>query len=98
MRKILQNISDKQKSEVAEYHRSRSKHVKMKANGYKEKSDSLVREKLELIPAHDNDIETFKSKLEETEDRFKKTKEECHKLLEEKQQADEALKKKPPWK
>lgn len=98
LRKILQNISDKHKSEVAEYQeqvktcKDESSKALNLASGYKEKSDNLVREKLELIQAHDNDIETFKSKLEEIEDRFKKTKEECHQLLEEKQQADEALK------
>lgn len=62
------------------------------ATGYKEKSDCLVKEKVELLKSHADELQSYKLLVQQAESRYEEMKAECQKLLEKNQQTGEAFK------
>ncbi|KAG6802567.1 myosin-2 heavy chain isoform X1 [Apis mellifera caucasica] len=62
------------------------------AAGYKEKNDIAMKEKVELLKNHADELENYKSFVQEAENRYEKLKMEYDKLLEKNQQSEETLK------
>lgn len=94
----LKNVSGKHQSEVAEFQTQikrcegeLSKALDLAA-GYKEKSDSMVKEKLDLLKNHADELENYKSLVQEAQNRYEHMKGECNKVLERNQQMEDALK------
>ncbi|XP_031787798.1 interaptin isoform X2 [Nasonia vitripennis] len=98
LQKVLKNISDKHQSEIEHYEKQMknckeelSKALNL-ATGYKEKSDCLVKEKVELLKSHADELQSYKLLVQQAESRYEEMKAECQKLLEKNQQTDEAFK------
>ncbi|XP_076620758.1 centriole duplication and spindle assembly protein centrobin [Colletes latitarsis] len=62
------------------------------AAGYKEKSDSVIKEKVELLKNHADELENYKSFVLEAETKCEQIKVDSNKILEEKRQIEETLK------
>lgn len=98
LQKVLKSISEKHQSEIAEwqeqmktYKAELSKALNL-ATGYKEKSDSLVSEKVDLLKSHADELQNYKSMVQEAESRYEELKVECQKLADKNQRTDETLK------
>ncbi|XP_011638778.1 nucleoporin nup211-like isoform X1 [Pogonomyrmex barbatus] len=93
----LQNITEKHQSEISELQTQikrlegeLSKALDLAA-GYKEKSDATVKEKIDLLKAHADELESYKLLVQEAENRYEQMKTEFNKLLEKNQQNEETL-------
>ena len=98
LQKVLKSISEKHQSEIVDcqeqmkkYKEELSKALNL-ATGYKEKSDSLVKEKLNLLKNHANELESYKSLVQQAENRYDGMKVEFQKLLEKNEQTNDTLK------
>ncbi|RLU26509.1 hypothetical protein DMN91_000305 [Ooceraea biroi] len=94
----LQSITEKHQSEIAEQQAQikrlegeLSKALDLAA-GYKEKSDTTMKEKLDLLKSHADELESYKSMMQEAENSYEQMKMEFNKLLEKNQQTEETLK------
>lgn len=79
------------KVKVERYEGELSKALDLAA-GYKEKSDELVREKLDLLKSHVDELEKYKTLVQEAEDRRDKIKEDYAHLSGKTQRLEESLK------
>lgn len=93
----LQNITEKHQSEILELQTQikrlegeLSKALDLAA-GYKEKSDIMIKEKVDLLKTHADELENYKSLVQEAENRYEQMKTEFNKLLEKHQQTEETL-------
>ncbi|XP_014488261.1 PREDICTED: myosin-7-like isoform X3 [Dinoponera quadriceps] len=93
----LQNVTEKHQSEVAELQsqikrleRELSKALDLAA-GYKEKSDTTNKEKIDLLKTHADELESYKSLVQEAENRCEQMKIEFNALLGKSQQREETL-------
>ncbi|XP_012064249.1 PREDICTED: myosin-6 [Atta cephalotes] len=93
----LQNITEKHQSEMLELQTQvkrlegeLSKALDLAA-GYKEKSDIMIKEKVDLLKIHADELESYKSLVQEAENRYEQMKIEFNKLLEKNQQNEEKL-------
>ncbi|XP_011145956.1 myosin heavy chain, non-muscle isoform X2 [Harpegnathos saltator] len=93
----LQNITEKHQSEVTEFQsqikrleRELSKALDLAA-GYKEKSDATTKEKIDLLKTHADELESYKSLVQEAENRYEQMKTEFNAFLEKNQQREETL-------
>ncbi|XP_034184021.1 centriole duplication and spindle assembly protein centrobin isoform X2 [Osmia lignaria lignaria] len=62
------------------------------AAGYKEKNDTAMKERVELLKTHADELETYKSFVQEAENRYEQLKLEYSKLSDRNQQTEEVLK------
>ncbi|XP_017882311.1 centromere protein F-like [Ceratina calcarata] len=94
----LKNVTEKHQSEISEFQSQikRSEGELSKAldlaAGYKEKNDTAMKEKVELLKIHADELENYKSFVQEAESRCEKLKAERNKLLEKNKQTEETLK------
>jgi len=93
----LQNITEKHQSEILELQTQvkrlegeLSKALDLAA-GYKEKSDIMIKEKVDLLKTHADELENYKSLVQEAENRYEQMKTEFNKLLEKNQRNEETL-------
>lgn len=98
LEKNLENINDKHQSEINEF-QSQIKRCEGElskaldlAAGYKEKSDSLMKEKIDLLKVHADELENSKLLIQEAENRYQQIKGEYNKLIETNHQTEESLK------
>ncbi|KAL6422411.1 hypothetical protein ACFW04_010620 [Cataglyphis niger] len=94
----LQNITEKHQSEIAKF-QTQIKELEEKlsktldlAAGYKEKSDTTIKEKVDLLKTHADELESYKLLVQEAENRYEQIKIEFNKLLEKNQKNEETLK------
>ncbi|XP_024872266.1 uncharacterized protein LOC112454868 isoform X1 [Temnothorax curvispinosus] len=94
----LQSITEKHQSEISEFQTQvkrlegeLSKALDLAA-GYKEKSDTMIKEKIDLLKIHADELENYKSLVQEAEDRCEQMKTEFNTLLAKNQQNEAALK------
>lgn len=94
----LQNVTEKHQSEITEQQAQikrledeLSKALDLAA-GYKEKSDTTMKEKIDLLKSHADELESYKSMMQEAEKSYEQVKAEFNKLLEKNQQTEETLK------
>ncbi|XP_050463068.1 serine/threonine-protein kinase dst2-like isoform X4 [Cataglyphis hispanica] len=94
----LQNITEKHQSEIAKF-QTQIKELEEKlsktldlAAGYKEKSDTTIKEKVDLLKTYADELESYKLLVQEAENRYEQIKIEFNKLLEKNQQNEETLK------
>ncbi|KAI4499050.1 hypothetical protein M0802_005916 [Mischocyttarus mexicanus] len=93
----LTNINEKHQSEINEY-QSQIKRFENElskaldlAAGYKEKSDSLMKEKIDMLKLHTDEIENSKTLIQSVENKNQQIKLEYNKLIEANQQCEESL-------
>lgn len=93
----LKNVTEKHQLEISEfqsqikrYEGELSKALDLAA-GYKEKNDIATKEKVELLKNHADELENYKSFVQEAENRYEKLKVEYNKLVEKHQQSEETL-------
>lgn len=93
----LQNVTEKHQSEISELQvqikrleDELSKALDL-ASGYKEKSDTTIKEKVDLLKSHADELESYKSLVQEAENRYEQIKTEFNVLLEKNQQNEETL-------
>lgn len=93
----LRNVTDSHNSEIAEYQQQikrgegeLSKALDLAA-GYKEKSDALVKEKLDLLKSHADELEKYKRLVQEAEQRSDNLKSDYSKLFERNKQLEEIV-------
>ncbi|XP_029171169.1 myosin heavy chain, non-muscle-like isoform X3 [Nylanderia fulva] len=93
----LQNVTEKHQAEISEL-QTQIKRLEEKlskaldlAAGYKEKSDTTIKEKVDLLKAHADELEGYKLLVQEAENRYEQIKVEFNKLLEKNQQSEETL-------
>ncbi|KAL2751093.1 centrosomal protein of 112 kDa isoform X1 [Vespula maculifrons] len=98
LEKNLKNINDKHQAEINEF-QSQIKRCEGElskaldlAAGYKEKSDSLMKEKIDLLKVHADELENSKLLIQEAENRYQQIKGEYNKLIETNHQTEESLK------
>lgn len=98
LQKVLKSVSEKHQLETADFQdqikkqkEEISKALNL-ASGYKEKSDSLVKEKLDILENHAVELQGYKSLVQQAESRYEDMKVQCQKLLEKNQKTEEALK------
>lgn len=94
----LQSAAEKHQSEVSEL-QSQIKRLEGElskaldlAAGYKEKSDSTIREKVDLLKNHADELENYKLLVQEAENRYEEVKIEFNKLSDKYEQSEETLK------
>lgn len=94
----LENVTAKHQSEISEF-QSQIKRLEGElskaldlAAGYKEKSDITIKEKVNLLKEHADELESYKSLVQEAENRYEQVKIEFNRLLEKNQQNEETLK------
>ncbi|XP_003699036.1 spindle pole body component 110 [Apis florea] len=94
----FKNVTEKHQLEISEFQLQikrcegeLSKALDLAA-GYKEKNDIAMKEKVELLKNHADELENYKSFVQEAENRYEKLKIEYDKLLEKNQQSEEILK------
>ena len=94
----LKNVTEKHQLEISEF-QSQIKRFEGElskaldlAAGYKEKNDIATKEKVELLKNHADELENYKSFVQEAENRYEKLKVEYNKLVEKHQQSEESLK------
>ncbi|XP_020278687.1 uncharacterized protein LOC109852177 isoform X2 [Pseudomyrmex gracilis] len=94
----LQSATEKHQSEVSEL-QSQIKRLEGElskaldlAAGYKEKSDTTIREKVDLLKNHADELESYKLLVQEAENRYEEVKIELNKLLKKNEHGEEALK------
>lgn len=93
----LQNVVEKHQTEISEFQTQvkrlegeLSKALDLAA-GYKEKSDTMIKEKIDLLKIHADELENYKSLVQEAENRYEQMKAEFNTLLEKNQQSEETL-------
>ncbi|XP_011156865.1 uncharacterized protein LOC105193885 isoform X2 [Solenopsis invicta] len=93
----LQYITEKHQSEISELQiqikrleGELSKALDLAA-GYKEKSDIMIKEKVDVLKSHADELESYKSLVQEAENRYEQMKMEFNKLLEKNQKSEETL-------
>lgn len=93
----LQSITEKHQSEILELQTQvkrlegeLSKALDLAA-GYKEKSDIMIKEKVDLLKTHADELDSYKSLVQEAENRYEQMKTEFNKLLQKNQQTEETL-------
>lgn len=93
----LQNITEKHQTEISDL-QTQIKGLEEKlskaldlAAGYKEKSDITIKEKVDLLKTHADELESYKLLVQEAENRYEQIKIEFDKLLEKNQQSEEIL-------
>jgi len=98
MQTNLQSITEKHQSEITEQQAQikrlegeLSKALDLAA-GYKEKSDITMKEKIDLLKSHADELESYKSMMQEAENSYEQMKADFNKLLEKNQQTEETLK------
>lgn len=94
----LKNVSEKHQLEISEfqsqikrYEGELSKALDLAA-GYKEKSDAVIKEKVELLKSHADELENYKSFVLEAENRYDELKLDYNNVLEKNKQTDETVK------
>ena len=94
----LKNVSEKHQLEISEfqsqikrYEGELSKALDLAA-GYKEKSDAVIKEKVELLKSHADELENYKSFVLEAENRYDELKLDHDNLLAKNKQTDETVK------
>ncbi|XP_076659482.1 centriole duplication and spindle assembly protein centrobin [Halictus rubicundus] len=94
----LKNVTEKHKSEITEF-QSQIKRCEGElskaldlAAGYKEKSDNVIKEKIELLKTHADELENYKSFVQAAENRYEQLKIEYDKLLEKNKQNEDTMK------
>lgn len=94
----FKNVTEKHQLEISEFQLQikrcegeLSKALDLAA-GYKEKNDIAMKEKVELLKNHADELENYKSFVQEAENRYEKLKMEYDKLIEKNQQSEETLK------
>lgn len=94
----VKNLAEKHQSEISEF-QAQIKRCEGElsqsldlASGYKEKSDSLVKEKVDLLKSHADELESYKLLVQQAENRYEQMKCDCNKLLEKTRQSEETLK------
>ncbi|KAM0734733.1 Centrobin [Formica fusca] len=94
----LQNVTERHQSEISEL-QTQIKGLEEKlskaldlAAGYKEKSDTTIKEKVDLLKTHADELESYKLLVQEAENRYEQIKIEFNKLLEKNLQNEETLK------
>ena len=95
LQSTLSNVTDKHNYEISEYQQQikrgeseLSKALDLAA-GYKEKSDALAKEKLDLLKSHADELEKYKSLVQEAEQRYENLKIDYNKLLERNKQLED---------
>ncbi|XP_060813761.1 uncharacterized protein LOC132905978 isoform X1 [Bombus pascuorum] len=93
----LKNVTEKHQLEISEfqsqikrYEGELSKALDLAA-GYKEKNDIATKEKVKLLKNHADELENYKSFVQEAENRYEKLKVEYDKLVEKHQQSEETF-------
>ncbi|CAD1479713.1 unnamed protein product, partial [Heterotrigona itama] len=93
----LKNVTEKHQLEISEF-QSQIKRCEGElskaldlAAGYKEKNDIATKEKVKLLKSHADELENYKSFVQEAENRYEKLKVEYNKLVEKNQQSEETL-------
>ncbi|XP_011263281.2 putative leucine-rich repeat-containing protein DDB_G0290503 isoform X1 [Camponotus floridanus] len=93
----LQNITEKHQTEISDL-QTQIKGLEEKlskaldlAAGYKEKSDITIKEKVDLLKTHADELESYKLLVQEAENRYEQIKIEFDKLLEKNQQSEQTL-------
>ncbi|XP_043511819.1 CAP-Gly domain-containing linker protein 1-like isoform X1 [Frieseomelitta varia] len=93
----LKNVTEKHQLEISEF-QSQIKRCEGElskaldlAAGYKEKNDIATKEKVKLLKNHADELENYKSFVQEAENRCEKLKVEYNKLVEKNQQSEETL-------
>ncbi|XP_011864517.1 PREDICTED: myosin-7 isoform X2 [Vollenhovia emeryi] len=93
----LQNVMEKHQSEISEFQTQvkrlegeLSKALDLAA-GYKEKSDATIKEKIDLLKTHADELESYKSLVQEAENRYEQMRTKFNALLEKNQQNEETL-------
>lgn len=93
----LRSITEKHQSEISEFQTQikrlegeLSKALDLAA-GYKDKSDTMIKEKIDLLKIHADELESYKSLVQEAENRYEKMKTEFNTLLEKNRQNEETL-------
>ncbi|XP_078044590.1 centriole duplication and spindle assembly protein centrobin [Augochlora pura] len=94
----LKNVTEKHQSEISEfqsqikrYEGELSKALDLAA-GYKEKSDNVIKEKIELLKVHADELENYKSFVQAAENRYEQLKLDYDKLLGKNKQNEETIK------
>ncbi|KZC09451.1 PREDICTED: restin homolog [Dufourea novaeangliae] len=94
----LKNVTEKHQLEILEfqsqikrYEGELSKALDLAA-GYKEKSDTVMKEKLELLESHANELENYKSLVQAADSRYEQLKIDYDKVLEKNKQNEETMK------
>ncbi|XP_046740118.1 myosin-13-like isoform X2 [Diprion similis] len=94
----LKNVKNKHQvectelqSQIKRYEGELSKALDL-AGGYKEKSDTLTKEKVDLLKSHADELENYKSLVQEVENRYSQLKIEYNKVVDHNQQLGTALK------
>ncbi|XP_003704884.2 centriole duplication and spindle assembly protein centrobin [Megachile rotundata] len=94
----LKHVTEKHQLEVSEFQSQikRSEGELSKAldlaAGYKEKNDTAMKERVDLLKSHADELETYKSFVQEAENRYEQLKVEYNKLSDRSQQTEEVLK------
>lgn len=93
----LRDVTEKHQSETSEFQtqikrleRELSKALDLAA-GYKEKSDTTTKEKIDLLKSHADELESYKSLVQEAENRYEHLKTEFNMLLQKNQQNEETV-------
>ncbi|CAK9813289.1 CNTROB [Anthophora plagiata] len=93
----LKNVTEKHQLEISEF-QSQIKRCEGElskaldlAAGYKEKSDTAMKERIELLKSHADELENSKLLVQEAENRYEKLKIEYNKFTEKNQQTEETL-------
>ena len=98
LQSTLQGLTEKHQLEIVDYQEQIKKNKEELskslnlATGYKEKSDHLVKDKIDILKSHADELQGYKSLVQQAESRYEEIKMECQRLLEKNQQTDEALK------
>ncbi|XP_031844205.2 centriole duplication and spindle assembly protein centrobin [Nomia melanderi] len=94
----LKNVTEKHQLEISEfqsqikrYEGELSKALDLAA-GYKEKSDNAMKEKVDLLKSHADELENYKSFVQAAENRCEQLKVDYDKLLEKNKQNEETIK------
>lgn len=94
----MENVTTKHQSEISEF-QSQIKRLEGElskaldlAAGYKEKSDTMIKERVNLLKEHADELESYKLLVQEAENRYEQVKAEFNRLLEKNQQNEETLK------
>ncbi|XP_051173565.1 interaptin isoform X3 [Leptopilina boulardi] len=98
LQRSIKTITEKHQGEICEFQAQikrlegeLSKTLDL-ASGYKEKSDCLVKEKVDILKSHADELENYKLLVQQAEKRYDQMKEDCNKLLEKNHRTEETLK------
>ncbi|XP_043482803.1 LOW QUALITY PROTEIN: interaptin [Leptopilina heterotoma] len=98
LQQSIKTATEKHQAEISEF-QSQIKRLEGElsktldlASGYKEKSDGLVKEKVDILKSHADELENYKLLVQQAEKRYDQMKEDCNKLLEKNHRTEEILK------